>query len=438
MHQTTRILVMILVSRLRASLGIRTNPYVTVTATAAETTQAFHYCSSPCHRRKLHMWNDSVQRRFQKKDKLICIGTMSMLKTLSQYRGQRTLSFASLVDEDTPQQPRSSSNATVVTRYTLDGRRKSESEQELYLSTDPMRLRDSIVHKHCRTRHLYDQNRPIAAHTQRAFQRLTEKSSSSLLLTEQSPQKKIILDSGCGTGRSTLLLGELFPKHLVIGVDRSWSRLAKIPSHVGNRSKRDTTKIHPTDDNQENNLLDNHRALQPGNDKYKNGSIAVLDDDNHVELVQQVRENVWLVRAELADFWRLLRKHHIPIDRHYLLYPNPYPKRRQGLQHRWYAHPIFPWLCEVSDTTILRSNWKLYLSEYADAVRYYAEYYQESSSSSFFNTAFVSLSGPSSYPNIHLTHKPSHAWTNFEEKYWRVGESTYELTVTRIDTNHTS
>lgn len=38
----------------------------------------------------------------------------------------------------------------------------------------------------------------------------------------------IVLDSGCGTGRSTKILArDIYPHHLVIGVDRSFSRLTK-------------------------------------------------------------------------------------------------------------------------------------------------------------------------------------------------------------------
>ena len=37
----------------------------------------------------------------------------------------------------------------------------------------------------------------------------------------------IILDSGCGTGKSSQELAKLFPGHLVLGIDRSHVRLSR-------------------------------------------------------------------------------------------------------------------------------------------------------------------------------------------------------------------
>ena len=51
-----------------------------------------------------------------------------------------------------------------------------------------------------------------------SYQRLKDESS----FAEGRP---FILDSGCGTGKSTQQLARQYPDHLVVGVDRSQARL---------------------------------------------------------------------------------------------------------------------------------------------------------------------------------------------------------------------
>ena len=125
----------------------------------------------------------------------------------------------------------------------------------------------------------------------------------------------IVLDSGCGTGRSTMHFAQMFPQHLVLGVDRSSVRLSK-----------------------------------SGVDK------RFLSRGNYV-----------LVRAELATFWRLLLADgHLP-ERHFLLYPNPYPKAAH-LKRRWHGHPVFPQLLNLGGEIEMRCNWEIYAQEFAQAV----------------------------------------------------------------------
>lgn len=125
-----------------------------------------------------------------------------------------------------------------------------------------------------------------------------------------------ILDSGCGTGKSTQRLAGMYPGHLVIGIDRSQARLAK--SGVGS---------------------------------------GILHSENYL-----------LLRAELSTFWRLLEMSGRQPEINYLLYPNPYPKSRHLLR-RWHGHPVFPTLLSVGGKIELRCNWEIYALEFARAVQ---------------------------------------------------------------------
>ncbi|KPQ20464.1 MULTISPECIES: tRNA (guanine(46)-N(7))-methyltransferase TrmB [unclassified Halomonas] len=145
--------------------------------------------------------------------------------------------------------------------------------------------------------------KPIAAHTQQAFELAAEWRE-----TQSGP---LILDAGCGVGLSTRRLAEQFSDHMVIGIDRSESRLTRV-----------------------------HGEL-PANAK--------------------------LVRADLVDFWRLAHQAGWAPERHYLLYPNPYPKASH-LKMRWHGHPVFPTLLAIGGLLEVRSNWQLYVEEFALAV----------------------------------------------------------------------
>jgi tRNA G46 methylase TrmB len=125
---------------------------------------------------------------------------------------------------------------------------------------------------------------------------------------------RLILDSGCGVGESSLALAHAFPEHYVIGVDRSALRLA--------RARR-----------------------------------RVVDWP----------ENVDLVRADLVDYWRLLLAAGVRLDRHYLLYPNPWPKSGH-VGRRWHGHPVFPALLALGGLLECRSNWPLYIAEMCFAI----------------------------------------------------------------------
>lgn len=122
----------------------------------------------------------------------------------------------------------------------------------------------------------------------------------------------MVLDSGCGTGASTRALAGLHPGSVIVGVDKSRRRLAKrgypgIPHRTG---------------------------------------------------------RVLLVQADLPTFWRLALEAGWKISRHYLLYPNPWPKPSQ-LQRRWHAHPAMPVIMRLGDVIEMRCNWRVYAEEFA-------------------------------------------------------------------------
>ncbi len=125
----------------------------------------------------------------------------------------------------------------------------------------------------------------------------------------------LILDAGCGVGHSTIQLARAFPDHWVIGVDQSQERLER-------------RKPYP-------------EALLP--------------------------RNMVLVRADLVDYWRLLDEAGLRLARHYILYPNPWPKIGH-LARRWHAHPVFPFIAALGGALECRSNWQVYVEEFAHAL----------------------------------------------------------------------
>lgn len=124
--------------------------------------------------------------------------------------------------------------------------------------------------------------------------------------------RPLILDSCCGVGDSSRQLAKKFPDHWVVGVDKSAKRLARQRS------------------------------------------------DAHAD-------NLILVRADLNDFFRLAVKAGWCPERHYILYPNPWPKSAH-LQRRWHGSPVFKDIVALGGRLELRSNWKIYLQEFQIAL----------------------------------------------------------------------
>eukprot|EP00980_Cylindrotheca_fusiformis_P021710 scaffold8535_cov132-Cylindrotheca_fusiformis.AAC.18 len=266
----------------------------------------------------------------------------------------------------------SSSAPATSTQYTI--------EEE---GVDPDVLKKTI-RKHCQHLDRFLEAKPVATHTQEAFSALQEALSSRI--PAESP---IILDSGCGTGKSTEILGKIYPNHTIVGVDRSLVRLTKSGLTKSGLYHREEEEEEPS------------------------------------PLVTREGGNVFLVRAELTDFWRLWLQSssssslQLP-EKHFVLYPNPYPKKRR-FQNRWYAHPAFPLLLQMqSQELIVRSNWKAYLEDFAAATAAV-----ELSDSPKNNGASNPHGGTA--PTITELDSALPAWTNFEQKYFDVGETCYEL-----------
>ena len=134
------------------------------------------------------------------------------------------------------------------------------------------------------------------------------------ITTWQSHGGSLIIDAGCGVGLSTRKLAQQFPDAFVIGVDQSAHRLQRQTRWQGSEPS-----------------------------------------------------NFITVRTDLVDFWQRMALARIQPLRHYLLYPNPWPKKAQ-LQRRWHGHPIFPTLLRLGGHLECRSNWKIYIDEMALAL----------------------------------------------------------------------
>ncbi|MDA8694195.1 MAG: hypothetical protein P8J42_01115 [Pseudomonadales bacterium] len=148
-----------------------------------------------------------------------------------------------------------------------------------------------------------DFQRPIAQHNIEAYQ----------YAISQINKPHIIFDSGCGNGKSTLNLAARYPEAFIIGIDKSHHRLNKL----ANKS--------------------------------------------------DAANNYCLVRADLIDFWRLAANDNIKLLHHFILYPNPWPKKHH-LKRRWHGSPVFKQILALGGMIELRSNWQMYLEEFSIAL----------------------------------------------------------------------
>ncbi|MFT5535020.1 MAG: tRNA (guanine-N7-)-methyltransferase [Candidatus Paceibacteria bacterium] len=183
----------------------------------------------------------------------------------------------------------------------------------MHANSRPVTSSQTDVHSHLLrtvTRHLSSPYlKPIMPYNRAAFDLFVQH-------WRVAGEPSLILDAGCGVGLSTYHLAAQSPQSFVVGIDQSADRIDR--------------KTH-----------------WPG----------------------PPPPNALLLRAELADFWRLMGAAGIPLARHYLLYPNPWPKIGH-LGRRWHGHPAFPAAIALGGMVECRSNWPVYVEEFAMALRH--------------------------------------------------------------------
>lgn len=223
----------------------------------------------------------------------------------------------------------------------LDGNSRSITSNQSGVHDDL----DKVVKKHLTT----EFKKPLAPFSLATFETLSQKVS---LYLNQNPGHKIILDSCCGVGESTVNLAEQHPDCLVIGIDKS-----------------------------------EHR----------------IDKHEHYQHDEKQLANTEFVRGDLNDLWRLIADANWPIEHHFILYPNPWPKSKH-LQRRWHGAPVFSFIPRLSKRLTVRSNWDIYIKEFQQAL------------------AIANIDSDVK------EYSSEHSMTPFERKYWASGQKSVQLT----------
>ncbi|WP_293745618.1 SAM-dependent methyltransferase [uncultured Paraglaciecola sp.] len=182
--------------------------------------------------------------------------------------------------------------------------------------------------------------KPLSEHTEQAYQEAINWLGDW--------KGELILDSCCGVGESTVNIAQAHPNARVIGIDKSALR------------------------------TDKHQAYA------------------------STLQNYLVLRADLNDFLRLLVLNKRKLTKHYLLYPNPYPKSAH-LQRRWYATSALKDMVNLGGILEVRSNWQLYIQEFSAA---------------------LAIANINSQCAIYENDQPI---TPFERKYWQSGQSSWQL-----------
>jgi tRNA G46 methylase TrmB len=162
---------------------------------------------------------------------------------------------------------------------------------------------EKVVRRHLTNAFL----KPYANHNRQAFEE-----TADIIKHHTGP---LIFDSFCGVGESSAYIAQQNPQAFIIGIDKSSHRINK----------------------------------------------------HSVYLPASKANNYHLVRADVDDFWRLAVAANWRLEKHYLLYPNPWPKAAH-LKRRCHGSPLFPSLLQLGGTLELRSNWLVYLQEFKQAL----------------------------------------------------------------------
>ncbi len=200
---------------------------------------------------------------------------------------------------------------------------------------------DEVVLKHL----AHPFRKPYRQHTVDAFAQM-----QAIVAADPRP---IIFDSCCGVGESTAKIAQLHPDCLVFGMDKSADRLERNEQH-----------------------------------RHEHHKVA--------------GQEYYLFQVDLNDLWRLAVAAGWKLKKHYILYPNPWPKAKH-LQRRWHGAAVFPSLLALGGELELRSNWQLYLQEFQRAL----ELAQVTSQLQVYTAA--------------------EATTPFERKYWASGQASWQL-----------
>lgn len=233
------------------------------------------------------------------------------------------------------------------------GRRFEATRPTIFLLTNSRRPQSSQSEIHARLNEVVDKH---CVKPWRQPIRSHSKQAFEAIQERARAADRIVLDSGCGIGQSTANLARVHSDSLVLGVDKSLHRLNKSPA---------------------------------------------------------LPENALLVRADLADFWRLALADGWRLEAHYLFYPNPWPKPGH-LQRRWHAHPVFPSLLALGGRLELRSNFKIYVDEFIQALDVAGCH-----GLSVANTSAAEV----------VSFRPKFPISPFEQKYLASGHDLFKLTV---------
>lgn len=196
------------------------------------------------------------------------------------------------------------------------------------------------------SKHKFTYQRPIADFSVETFKKIMS----------VVKYQEVVFDFGCGIGESSYKLAKIYPNKFIVGIDKSVSRL-----------------------NRKNDFKEE-----------KLGNMA-------------------LFRGELLDLIFLIynayKADKINIHSLYFLYPNPWPKKIH-VKRRFHGNPIAPFIFGMDVPIILRSNWKLYLKEFA-----------------FVSNLYKRKSEEIQAIEVHLPLTP------FERKYIESSQRIYELRV---------